>query len=339
MRSRSSGSKPGRPNGRPPADPGPATAPDSREPGSRFLLCPLFMNSGLSLQSKAYLALLVLAFIWGYNWVAMRIAVQYAGPAYFAALRLTFSGIGLFGLLLLLKRPLKPAEIRDTALSGTFQLAGFYGLSAWAMVSGGAGKTAVLAYGMPFWAIMLAWPVLGEKLRRLQWLSVALALAGLFCILIPLSTSEGLFSKGLALLSGISWAVGVVISKGLQKRAKVDLLSYTTWQTLFACVPIAPFVVFGPAGSINWSFPLVAALLYCVVPGSIVAWLIWFYALSRLPAGSVVLCALATPIIGVLFAWIQMGERPSAIEGFGMMLVVIALSINAFQELKGERSR
>jgi drug/metabolite transporter (DMT)-like permease len=293
------------------------------------------MNSRLSLQAKAYLALLVLAFIWGYNWVAMRIAVQYAGPLYFAALRLTLSGIGLFGLLLWLKKPLKPVEIRSTALSGAFQLAGFYGLSAWAMVSGGAGKTAVLAYGMPFWVISLASPVLGEKLRKLQWLCVALALAGLFCILMPLSMSEELFSKGLALLSGMSWAVGVVISKGLQKRAKVDLLSFTTWQTLFACIPIAPFVIFGPAESINWSFPLVAALFYSVVPGSIVAWLIWFYALSRLPAGSVGLCALATPIIGVLSAWLQMGERPSAIEGIGMMLVVIALAMNALQAFQG----
>lgn len=293
------------------------------------------MSPRLSPQATAHLALLVLAFIWGYNWVAMRIAVQYAGPVCFAALRLTLSAIGLFGLLLWLKKPIKPAEIRGTALSGAFQLAGFYGLSAWAMVSGGAGKTAVLAYGMPFWVIFLAWPILGEKLRKPQWLSVALALAGLFCILMPLRMSEELFSKGMALLSGISWAVGVVISKGLQKRAKVDLLSYTTWQTLFACILIAPFVMFGPTESITWSLPLVAALFYCVVPGSIVAWLLWFYALSRLSAGSVGLCALATPIIGVLAAWMQLGERPSAIEGIGMMLVVIALSTKALQAFQG----
>jgi drug/metabolite transporter (DMT)-like permease len=115
----------------------------------------------------------------------------------------------------------------------------------------------------------------------------------------------------------------------------VNLLAYTTWHTLLACIPIALFVMFGPAGSINWSVPLVAALFYCVVPGSIVARLIWFYALSRVPAGSVGLCALATPIIGILSAWMQMGEWPSAVEEIGMRLVVIALSMNALQALNG----
>jgi drug/metabolite transporter (DMT)-like permease len=47
------------------------------------------------------------------------------------------------------------------------------------------------------------------------------------------------------------------------------------------------------------------------------------------------LCALATPIIGVLSAWMQMGERPSAIKGNGMMLVVIALAMNALPSFQG----
>ncbi len=293
------------------------------------------MTNRLSPQLKAYLALLVLVLIWGYNWVVMKTAVMYAGPIDFAALRLVLSGICFFLLLLWFKKPLRPAEIRSTFFSGIFQLSGFYGLSAWAMVNGGAGKTAVLVYGMPFWVILMAWPVLGERLKRFQWLSVVLALAGLLFILVPLNMSEGLFSKALALFSGVSWAVGVIVSKRFQKKVKVDLLSYTTWQTIFASIPIVIIALLAPGAPIHWSWTFVAALFYCIVPGSVLAWLIWFYSLNRLTAGSVGLAALGAPIIGVLSAWLQMGEQPDGLEAIGIVLVIIALAINTFAALKG----
>ena len=51
-------------------------------------------------------------------------------------------------------------------------------------MAGGAGKTAVLVYTMPLWAIPLAWWVLGERVRGLQWLAIAGGLAwALFAIL------------------------------------------------------------------------------------------------------------------------------------------------------------
>ncbi|MFV0438768.1 MAG: DMT family transporter [Desulfopila sp.] len=292
------------------------------------------MTNYISSQRKAYLALLVLVLIWGYNWVVMKIAISYAGPFDFAALRLVLSSICFFALLLWFKKPLRPAEIRGTFFSGILQLSGFYGLSAWAMVNGGAGKTAVLAYGMPFWVVLLAWPILGERLQKIQWFSVVLALAGLLCILVPLNLSEGLLSKGLALFSGISWAAGVIVSKRLQKKVKVDLLSYTTWQTIFASIPLVVIAFLVPGEPIHWSFTFVVALFYCIIPGSVLAWLIWFYSLNRLTAGSVGLAALGAPIIGVIAAWLQMGERPDGLEAVGIVLVIAALALNTYQALK-----
>ena len=57
----------------------------------------------------------------------------------------------------------------------------------WALESGGAGKTSVLTYTMPFWLLLLAWAFLGERLRGVQWLAVALALAGLVLVLEPVA--------------------------------------------------------------------------------------------------------------------------------------------------------
>jgi drug/metabolite transporter (DMT)-like permease len=45
---------------------------------------------------------------------------------------------------------------------------GSVGFSTWALESGAAGKTAVLVYTMPFWVLLLAWPILAERIRGLQ---------------------------------------------------------------------------------------------------------------------------------------------------------------------------
>ncbi|MDF1592081.1 MAG: EamA family transporter [Desulfobacterales bacterium] len=298
----------------------------------------------LSPQGRAVLALIALVFLWGYNWVVMKVAVQYAAPFDYAALRLFLGGICLLAVLVWLGKPILPKEIPGTFLSGSLQLGGFYGLSTWAIVNGGAGKTAVLNYAMPFWVLLLAWLVLGERLRRLQWLSVVIALAGLLFILMPFSFNDALFSKGLALLSSVSWAVGIIISKRLQQKTSLDLLSYTTWQMLFGCIPLVLITLFISSPPITWSLPFIAALFYSVVPGNAIAWLLWFYALSRLSAGSAGLGTLATPVAGVLAAWIQLGEQPTLFEAAGMVLIVCALGVNTMQALKdrgdeGRRTR
>lgn len=292
----------------------------------------------LSPQTKATWALVVLVFLWGYNWVVMKVAVQYASPFDYAALRLLLGGICLLSVLIWLRKPILPKEIFGTFFSGALQLGGFYGLSTWAIVNGGAGKTAVLNYAMPFWVILLAWPVLGERLRKLQWLSVVIALAGLLFILMPFSFNEALFSKGLALLSSISWAVGIIVSKRLQQKTTLDLLSYTTWQMLFGCIPLVLITFFIPSSPITWSFQFIAALFYSVIPGNAIAWLLWFYALSRLSAGSAGMGTLATPVAGVLAAWIQLGEQPTVLEATGMVLIVCALGVNTIQAINSNEN-
>ena len=112
---------------------------------------------------KAFVALFLLTLIWGYNWVVMKTAVQFASPFQFAALRTFLGALMLFLVLILTKRSLALKEFPTMLALGLLQTCGFTGLLIWALVSGGAGKTAVLSYTMPFWVMLFAWPMLGEK--------------------------------------------------------------------------------------------------------------------------------------------------------------------------------
>jgi len=118
----------------------------------------------------ALFALALLALIWGYNWVVMKQVIQYVDPFDFSAIRTLLGAASLFLVLLVLRRPLAVAAARQVALLGVLQTAAFTALIQWALVAGGAGKTAVLVYTMPFWMIPMAWWWLGERVRGLQWL-------------------------------------------------------------------------------------------------------------------------------------------------------------------------
>ncbi len=68
-------------------------------------------------------ALFVLALLWGYNWVQMKIAVQYAPPFVFAGLRIVLGSASLLLSLALLRKPIAPKEIPGTMLTGLLQIA------------------------------------------------------------------------------------------------------------------------------------------------------------------------------------------------------------------------
>ncbi|HEY5387796.1 MAG TPA: DMT family transporter [Thermoleophilia bacterium] len=271
-------------------------------------------------------ALILLALIWGYNWVVMKIGLGYAQPFAFAALRTFLGALSLFLLLLVLRRSLRPQAVGYTIVIGLLQTTGFVGLLMWALQSGGVGKTSVLTYTMPFWLLLLAWAFLGERLRGTQWLAVGLALAGLLLVLSPWRL-QGAFSSVLALAGAASWAASAIVVKRLQQRQDVDLLSLTTWQMLFGSLPLIAIALITGHGGPAWSTPFIWALAYNVVLGNALAWLLWLFALRRLSAGAAGLGTLATPVIGVAAAWLQLGERPTTVEAAGMALIVAALAV------------
>lgn len=290
-------------------------------------------------QTIAIFCLLGLACIWGYNWVMMKIAVQYASPFTFAALRAFFGAFSLFLVMLCLGKSIRPKAIWSTFCIGVLQNVGFIGLATYALVNGGAGKTAILTYTMPFWLLLLAWLVLGERLSRIQWIGVALSFSGLIFILTPFSSTSGILSKGLAILAGFSWAVSAVATKKLQQKMQIDLLSFTAWQMLFGFLPLALVNVFLQFPAVNWSPDFTYALVYNVIPGSALAWLLWLYALKNLPASIAGLGTLLTPIIGILSSSIQLGEVPSASELIGIVTILMALLVNTLSMVNFDKAK
>ena len=273
------------------------------------------------------LALGLLALIWGYNWVVMKLAMQYIGPLDFAALRGVFGTVLLFAVLWAVGAPMRPQHVVKTMLLGIFQTAGFVGLISWALNIGAAGKSAVLGYTMPFWVIVFGWPFLPDRLRGWQWPAAGVILLGLVLVLELWDGSSDITSSVLALGAGVSWAISVIVFKTMKVEGRNELLSVTAWQMVFGMIPLVAIALLVDERPIVWSGYFIGALIYNGVGGMAIATLLWLYILQRLPATISGLNALAVPIVGVIAAWLQLGEVPSLAEGCGMLLILAGLAL------------
>ncbi|NLV72034.1 MAG: DMT family transporter [Actinobacteria bacterium] len=307
-------------------------------PGSPWGKSPGAGTQGARRRWLPVAALILLALIWGYAWVVMKIALDYVDPFTFSALRTFPAALLLLAILPLLKRPVRPKAFWPTALLGLLQTTGFIALMTWALQGQGAGKTSILTYTMPFWVLLMAWVVLGEKLKGFQWVAVALALCGLILILQPWHLQGG-FSDLLAVGGALSWAGSAVYAKVLRKHHEVDLLSLTAWQLLLGSIPLVIMAAATWTAPPVWTGTFIWALVYCIVLGSGVAWVLWLYIVDSLRAGTAGLASLLNPVIGIASAWIQLGERPGLLEGLGMISIVGALLLVVLRELlRGRRS-
>jgi drug/metabolite transporter (DMT)-like permease len=281
----------------------------------------------LSPRGEAYAALVVLALVWGYTWVVIKVATFDASPLIVATGRNALGVIVLFAVILILRRPLRPTPFLPTVILGLLQTTGWTLLQTYAVSLASAGKAAVLGYTMPFWVALLAWPLLGERITGARWAAFALAACGLAFVVAPLGAATA-GADALAVGAGLVWAASAVWMKRLRARHDVDLLSLTTWQMLWGTIPLLVLTAIVPE-QVRWTTSFVASMAFLGILGAGLAWFLWMFILSRLPAGVAGIASLATPVVGVVLSAIQLHEIPSATELIGMMLILGALVVNA----------
>ncbi|MBL0143188.1 MAG: DMT family transporter [Betaproteobacteria bacterium] len=288
-------------------------------------------------RSAPLAAMAAMCAIWGYSWIAMKIALRHAHPFDFAAERLVMGALLLFAIIAMTGRRLTLANYRMALVLGLVQVAAFVILTHFALLIAGAGKTSVLVYTMPFWMILFAHLMLQERMRGAQWLSVALAFAGLVLIVSPwkLTSLEGSL---LAVVSGAVWALAAVMSKRWPTK-DAEPLTFSAWQLAFGSIPLVLLSTLHPHEAPRWNGEYAIALAYSTVFATAGGWWLWTYVLSHAPAGVTGLNTLAIPVIAVIASWVQLGERPAPHELAGMALIGVALALLAWLGIRKPEAR
>src|SRR4051812_9118096 len=210
----------------------------------------------------AYVALVILTFVWGTNWIALKFALTSADPIVLNVQRTWVAVIVVFAVLVAQRRAFWPASWVAVVVTGFFQTTLNMGSTTMALAGGGVGRTSVLVFTMPFWTLLIAWPVLHERVRGGQWIAIAFALAGLTLVVQPWNWQGDLTPKLWAVVSGFGWAAGTVATKYYQRGRALDPLNFLAWQMLAGVVPLStlPFVFDAPP--VQWSVTYALLVLH-----------------------------------------------------------------------------
>jgi drug/metabolite transporter (DMT)-like permease len=288
----------------------------------------------------AYVALVILTAIWGTNWIGMKLALARAHPVVFNIERTWVAVAVLFAVLVFRRRRLLPESWVAVAVTGFFQTTVNMGSTTMALADGGAGRTAVLVFTMPFWTLLLAWPVLGERVRGSQWVAIAFALTGLALVVEPWHWQGGLRPKMWAVLSGFGWAAGTIAMKHFQRAHSFDMLSFIAWQMLLGILPLCLLPLAMPLPDAQWSATYVLLLLWTGALATASGFLLWMAVLRFLTAGTASLNMLAIPVIALLSSMLIFGERLSPGEWVGIGCIGVGLALVSLRaRLTGRRGR
>jgi drug/metabolite transporter (DMT)-like permease len=280
-------------------------------------------------KANARLMLVVLSFAWGLTWPAMRIVLDEIPPF---GLRALSAGLGmstLFTLAFLQRRSLRipagPSRIH-LAVASLFNVVGFTLLTSFAQLGTSTSRVVILAYTMPIWASLLAIPVLGERLNAARVAALILCASGLAVLTYPLAASTLLLSIFLALGAGVSWAVGTVYLKW--SRITGDPIAIAGWQLAAGFLVVSVLLPFfeGIPNLFGVRAVTLLALAFAGVVGAGLAYFLWFTIVDRVPAMTASLGSLAVPVVGIASSMVVLGERPTAFDIIGFILVIGAAS-------------
>jgi len=285
-------------------------------------------NAKHDVATTARLLVVLLAFAWGFNWIAAAVALREVSPW---TLRFAGSSIGaatLFSAAVFTGHDLKVprGEHFHIMVAGFFNVAGFQILSGFAQLSGATSRAIIITYSMPIWSTVLGWLVLGERLNKIGTLAFALCVAGLSILIWPFFTNGFppfvFYSLGCAM----SWAIATVYIKW--SKVTIAALANAAWQLLFGFFFIAAGTVVFDGYPRMW--PLhdvtVLAILFVGVIGVGLAHFLWWTIVGRVSTATASLGSLLVPVIGITASTILLGERLTMpdIIGFAMIFAAAA---------------
>jgi drug/metabolite transporter (DMT)-like permease len=249
---------------------------------------------------------------WGFNWPVTKYLIEQIPPLTLRGLSGVIGALLLAALAILRGQSLYvPREMRGRLLlAAVLNVTGWMVLMGLALVYLPASEAALIAYTMPVWASLIAWPVLGERPTLLRSLALLVAFAGLASIMggNGLAASEAKLPGILMALTGsVGFAVGTILSK--RKPIHLPPLPGAAWQVGLGCLPVAiagllvETTHLEKVTDLGWWL-----LIYSVVGQFCIAYVAWFAALARLPASVAAIGTMAVPVIGVVTSALALHE-------------------------------
>jgi drug/metabolite transporter (DMT)-like permease len=294
---------------------------------------PKSSGARVSITPAGLMFLAITSVGWGFNWpvtkyllselppLTLRGAAGVVGAALLAGLAL------LRGQSLRVPREMWPRLVTAAALN----------VGCWMVLMGlallwlPAGEAALIAYTMPIWASILAWPILGERPNLLRVISLLMAFAGLAAIMGGNGLAASM-TKLPGIIMALGGAMGFAVGAVLAKKLPLHLppLSAAAWQIGIGCLPVAIVGLsiekadIADLSELGWIL-----IVYSIVIQFCVAYVSWFAALARLPASVAAIGTMAVPVIGVAASALALHEPLGAGQIAALVFTLAGVALAA----------
>ena len=218
-------------------------------------------------------------------------------------------------------------ELRPWALLGSLCIASVNTCFILALTLTTVANTMFMMSGAPFFAALLGWLVLGERVERGVWLAMGVALVGMGVMVWDGLGAGTLLGNALAVATAFCFGAFVVI---LRKGRTTNMLPIVILGTVLAAINAA--VLSGWAFSISWHDVALLFLWGALLAGTVHAIFTW--ASRHVPGAELTLLVLIEFILSPLWVWLVIDEQPSLATLIGGALVMASVASRAIASFR-----
>lgn len=283
-----------------------------------------------NIDAAAVALLLLLTFSWGLNGVAGKIANTGYNPIFLTVARsaiaavLVFAWCRLRGIALFERDgTLWPGILAGLLFGAEFALI-FIGLDYTSVA-----RSALMVNTMPFWVLLGAHFLLGERMSLVKLGGLVMAFVGVVVVFsdeLSLLGPEAIKGDLMSLCAGLFWAATTIVIKA-SKLSRASAEKMLLYQLVVSAIVILPLIPLAGPVIRDVSSLATGALLFQAVYVVAFTYILWFWMMRRYPAAGLSSFAFLTPVFGVLLGGLLLDEPLTAKLFLALGLIAAGLII------------
>lgn len=275
------------------------------------------------------LAVLVAA-LWGFNFVVIAVGVESFPPLLLSALRFTLAA---FPMVLFVGWP-KVAWRWILAIGVTLGIVKFSLLFVGIDVGMPAGLASVVLQSQAFFTALLSAAFLGDRPRKVQLIGMVVAFLGMGVISASLGGGGSLVGFVLVVAAAATWGLANVFMK---QAAATDVLNLMVWVSVVPPVPMFALSwllegkreILSAFSSLDWLG--VGSVLYLAFIATIFGFGAWGHLLRKYSITLVAPFSLLVPVFGMASSALLLGETFGPLRLLGAALIIIGLVLTVYR--------
>ncbi|MBI2983190.1 MAG: DMT family transporter [Chloroflexi bacterium] len=284
-------------------------------------------------RSAVVIAYAAIALSWGGTWAVAKAAVLTIPPLELSAIRFTIVAIVLLVACRAMGIPLGTRHLGAVVLAGVVGIAGYNALVFVALTTAPASDGALIVPTMAPVLTALVAISIGERLTREKVAGFAVSGAGAALVVAGAQGIGGTFSPELlvadlmTLGGALCWAVyGVAGRIAMRDRSPAAQVALTSVVGAAALFPLG-FLEHGYTDVPTWPLSAWLAIGYLVAFGTIVGFVLFYWAVRRFGAGIGAMSSYMVPVAALLLAFVFLGERPAPLQLIGGAVILLGVRI------------